>query len=240
MRGIEASPVVATEERRRRGREDEGRPKEPEVRQVAEQTARSETEGKEAGACTGDRAGQIFTKPVGHEARNRCGYTRGQRRASEGEVGSQKEHPQRVESRVRDSGFGERSHWADLTAGGSPGGKARNSNQGRESETSLKWDLSDLTRGHWEESLDPEQDDVFSAGPLFSPEKRKDADKWESGYRRITESGSDDYEGTDVSYRRLPEIESDEEPGGINVKATHRDRRTKKKRHVRTPKKRYR
>lgn len=41
--------------------------------------------------------------------------------------------------------------------------------------------------------------------------------KWESGDRRVKEPGSDGYEGTDVSYRRLPEIESDEEAGGIGV-----------------------
>ncbi len=110
---------------------------------------------------------------------------------------------------------------ANLTARGSPNRKTMRFNQGRESKTSLKWDLSNLSRGRWEESLDPGQDDVFSGRLLFSPEKRKEADrgkqdvassyeglltwisfafKWEAGKRKM---GNEVSKGRQRNYGRI-------------------------------------
>jgi hypothetical protein len=176
-----------------------------------EQATRAETEGKRAGADTGGGAGQVLINPVGHEARSRCGYTR---RARKGEAGKSKEQPQRQKAECRIVVSEKEVGGANLTARGSPNRKTMRFNQGRESKTSLKWDLSNLSREQWEESLDPGQDDVFSGGLLFSPEKRKEADrskqdvassyeslltwisfafKWEAGRRKM---------GNEVSFGR--------------------------------------
>lgn len=80
-----------------------------------EQATRAKTERKRVGADTGGGAGQVLINPVGHEARSHCGYTR---RARKGEAGKSKEQPQRAESRVPDSGFGERSRWGQLDGQG--------------------------------------------------------------------------------------------------------------------------
>lgn len=93
-----------------------------------EQATRAEAEGKRAGADIGGGAGQVLIKPMGHEARSRCGYTR---RARKGEAGKSKEQPQRAESRVPDSGFGERSRrgqfegWIERLGGSTKAGSPK-------------------------------------------------------------------------------------------------------------------